>query len=66
VSDRRSDSGPREAITLIPCAACGGEYKRVIETQGGRYRTENCRFCTQGHMDDKQIKAYRAHRERKP
>ena len=60
MSDRR-DSGPREAITLIPCAACGGEYRRLVETATG-YRTEFCKFCTDGHMDEKQIEAYRKHR----
>jgi len=65
VSDRR-DSGPREAITLIPCAACGGEYRRLVETAAGTYRTEICKFCTMGHMDEKQIQAYRIHRGSKP
>ena len=46
-----------EHPTLIPCAACGGEYQKT--SKDARVNPEECKWCTQGHMSDTQLQAWR-------
>jgi hypothetical protein len=64
--DRRNRSDDRfdeeEQVTLIPCVACGGDFRRVVECADGTYGTEVCRHCTQGAMSDAQLQKWKVAR----
>lgn len=52
--------------TLIPCAACGGDYARRVTQRDGSVRIEVCRHCFRGAMDDEQLLKWKALRASKP
>lgn len=54
-----------EHPTLVPCLACGGEFRRVYDDERGVYRTETCRWCTRGAMSPQQIEDWVAFSERR-
>lgn len=37
--------------TLLPCPACNGEYRHLVETPMGSYKTRTCRWCNMGMVD---------------
>ena len=69
--DDHSKDKPRgfeaeERPTLIPCPACGGEFRRIVERARGQYATALCPHCKNGHMDDAQLQAWKTHRIARP
>jgi len=53
-----------ETPTLIPCAACGGEWR--VFPKDKRAEPEDCRWCTQGCMNDKQLQVWKNYRLTRP
>jgi hypothetical protein len=51
--------------TLVPCLACGGEFRLVFEDENGVYRTHTCRWCTSGAQSPSQIRAWREFTEKR-
>lgn len=50
-----SGENPSDRPTLTLCLACGGEYKRVVERDDGKYHTIDCRWCHMGSMSPAQV-----------
>lgn len=55
----KKDFDRDEPTTLIPCLACGGAFRRIVELRGGVYKTERCRWCVDGAMSAAQVAAWR-------
>jgi hypothetical protein len=53
-----ADFDADEITTLLPCFACGGDFK-VREDNGGLGRFTTCPWCTRGAMSATQIGAWR-------
>ena len=65
------DPGRRDSeddrVTLVPCVACGGEYRRkirAVDSEGGKGEDEFelCAWCTRGSMTDAELQAWKVHR----
>lgn len=51
-----------EAVTLVTCMACGGNFKIVTVSLQGE-RTSICPWCTRGSMTASQVAKWHAHRQ---
>lgn len=67
------DDPSRRATTLVPCCACGGNFRTVAATgapaprgASKSYRVVRCPWCTSGCMTEEQVKAWKRFKENPP
>lgn len=48
--------------TQVQCAACGGDFQKLFETERG-HRMSTCPWCTRGSMTAKQLARWHARRQ---
>lgn len=53
----RQQRGVEDRETLLPCPACGGEGKKLVERAAGLYKTVKCRWCQMAGVVDKNTMA---------
>jgi hypothetical protein len=55
----RTEQPADQRETLVPCPACGGDGKRIVDDDGSTYRIVGCPWCDgSGSTDSFMIKLF--------